>query len=70
MKLDTAGPMDSQLNTCLSSVASCTARPAWRCTAIVAAPAAAPVISAATHSTGKVGNTTASPAPTQATATE
>ncbi|CAM3905144.1 hypothetical protein ACAN107058_19490 [Paracidovorax anthurii] len=69
MKFDTAGPMASQLNTRRSCVESCAARPTWRCSAIIAAPEAPPVMSAARHSTGKAGHSTAPPAPTHATAT-
>ena len=69
MKLETAGPMASQLNTCRSWVESCAARPTWRCRAMVAAPVAPPVNSAARHSTGKMGKASASAAPAAAATT-
>ncbi len=63
MKLDTAGPIASHENTCLSWVGFSAARPTCRCRAMDAAPVAPPVSSALTQSTGNTGHTTARPAP-------
>lgn len=69
MKLETAGPMDNQLNTRRSCSAPAAARPTWRCSEITATPVAPPVRSAARHNTGNTGNATAMPAPSIAAAT-
>jgi hypothetical protein len=62
MKLDTAGPIASQLNMRLRSVEPCAARPTCRCNAMEAAPVDPPVTSAATHITANTGAATASEA--------
>ncbi len=69
-KLATAGAMASQLNTRLSCIALVAERPTWRCRAMTVAPVAPPVSSAAMHITGKVGKTSARPAPADAAITD
>ena len=68
-KLETAGPIASQLKTLRSVTLSCASRPTWRCRAMMAAPEAPPLSSAARHSTGYMGKITASPAPRLAATT-
>ena len=68
-KFDTAGPVDSQLKTFLSSVGLAAARPTWRCKLIDTAPTAPPVNVAVTHNTPNTGQTTASAQPKLAMAT-
>ena len=69
MKLETAGPTDSQLNTVLSSTGSRAARPTWRCIEMDATPVAPPVIMALKHNTGKTGNSAAKAVPHTAATT-
>ena len=69
MKLDTAGPMASQLNTWRNWVVSCAARPTWRCSAMMARPVAPPVIRAERHITENTGKISESPAPAHAMTT-
>ena len=68
-KFAMAGAMAIQLNTVFSSDGCATARPTWRCSAICAVPADAPVSSAITHSTPNVGHAAASAVPSMAAPT-
>ena len=68
-KLENAGPMESQLNTCRSCTGPLAARPTCRCKAITAVPVAPPVNSADRHNTGNTGKATAAPAPVIAAST-